>query len=152
MVMDKHPEWVARVLAADDLDAIARTVAAAERRTSGQIRVHLERRAAGDALARARRVFRTLRMERTRHRNGVLLFLALDNHTFAIVADRGIHERVGDAFWDSVRDVLEAELRAGRMREGIVAAVAEIGRVLATHFPDRPDDVNELSDSVSTAP
>lgn len=146
-----HPDWVARVLTADDLEAIAAAVAAAERQTSGQIRVHLERRATGDPLDQARRAFRRLAMDRTRLRNGVLLFLALDDHGFAIVGDRGIHERVGPGFWDSVRDGLQVDLRAGRIREGIVAAVLEIGRALRGHFPDRPDDIDELSDSVSTA-
>ena len=149
--MADHPEWVRRVFSHEDLDAIAAAVAAAERRTSGQIRVHLEQRCVGDPLAHARRVFQSLGIHRTRHRAGVLLCLAVDDRKFAIVGDDGIHAHVGYHFWDSVRDVLQQELRAGRLREGVIAAVAEIGRVLGSHFPDRPDDENELSDSVSTA-
>ena len=149
--MADHPEWVRRVFSHEDLDAIAAAVAAAERRTSGQIRVHLEQRCVGDPLAHARRVFQSLGMHRTRHRAGVLLCLTVDDRKFAIVGDDGIHSHVGYHFWDSVRDVLQQELRAGRMREGVVAAVVEIGRVLGSHFPDRPDYENELRDSVSTA-
>jgi uncharacterized membrane protein YgcG len=147
--MAEHPEWVTRLLSDEDLDAIAAAVAAAERRTSAQVRVHLERRCVGDPIAHATHVFHRLGMHRTRHRNGVLLFLSLGDRKFAIVGDHAIHDRVGHGFWDSVRDVLQAELRAGRMREGITAAVAEIGRALGAHFPDRPDDTNELPDRVS---
>jgi uncharacterized membrane protein len=147
--MGRHPGWVSRHLSQDDLDAIARAVADAEQLTSGQVRVHLEERCPGDPLAHAAEVFQRVGMDRTRCRNGVLLYLALEDHRFAVLGDVSIHERVGPGFWDSVRDALGAELRAGRMRAGIVAAVLEIGRVLGEHFPDRPDDVNELSDSVS---
>lgn len=144
-----HPSWVLRHLSDADLDAIATAVAAGERLTSGQIRVHLEPRCGRDPMAQARLVFDRIGVARTRQRNGVLLYLALDDHRFVVLGDEGIHARVGHGFWDSVRDMLQAELRAGHTRDGIVAAVLEIGRVLATHFPDRPDDVNELSDSVS---
>jgi uncharacterized membrane protein len=144
-----HPEWVTRHLSNDDLEAIATAVGAAERRTSGQIRVHVEERCVGDPIAQARRIFLRLGMERTRHRNAVLLYLAVGDRKFAIVGDQGIHARVGQGFWDAIRDDLQRNLRAGRAREGITTAVAEIGRRLGTHFPDRPDDVNELSDAVT---
>jgi uncharacterized membrane protein len=147
--MAKHPDWVRRHLSVDDLDAIARAVASAEQLTSGQVRVHLEERCVGDPLAQAGAAFQRIGMHRTRLRNSVLLYLALDDHRFAVLGDSAIHERVGAGFWDSVRDALRGELHAGRMRDGIVAAVLEIGRVLGQHFPNRPDDVDELSDSVS---
>jgi uncharacterized membrane protein len=147
--MAEHPEWVTRFLIDVDLDAIVAAVAAAERQTSGQIRVHLERRSVGDPIAHATHIFHRLGMHRTRHRNGVLLLLTPGDRKFALIGDRGIHDRVGHGFWDSVRDVLQEELRAGRTREGVIAAVAEIGRVLGAHFPDRPEDTNELPDRVS---
>jgi uncharacterized membrane protein len=148
--MPAPPDWVRRIFTPDDLEAITAAVASAELLTSGQIRVHLERRSVGDPIAHAGRVFQRLGMDRTRHRNGVLLYVAVDDHKFAVVGDSGIHALVGHGFWDSVRDVLQREFRAGRMREGTIAAVAEIGRVLGDYFPNRPDDINELSDSVST--
>jgi uncharacterized membrane protein len=149
--MAEHPDWVRRLFSPADLEAIAAAVAAAERRTSGQIRVHLERRCVGDPLAHARQVFQSLGMHRTRHRNAVLLLLTVDDRKFAVVGDDGIHAQVGHGFWDSVRDGLQRDLRGGRLRDGIVDAVGEIGRVLGRHFPDRPDDRDELSDSVSSA-
>jgi uncharacterized membrane protein len=149
-MVERHPDWVERHFSSDDLDAIRAAVAAAERQTAGEIRVHLERRAVGDVLAHARRVFHALGMHRTRHRANVLLYLAVDDRKFAIVGDHGVHARVGYHLWDSVRDELQRELRAGRMRDGVIAAVAEIGRALGAHFPPRPDETNELPDAVST--
>ena len=148
--MPETPAWVERVFTTADLDAIAAAVASAERGTSGEIRVHLDQHSAGDALAQARRLFRSLGMERTAQRNGVLLYLALEDRKFAVFGDEGIHAQVGPGFWDSVRDVLQRELRAGRPRGAVVLAVEEIGRVLGQYFPSRPDDRNELSDTVST--
>jgi uncharacterized membrane protein len=147
--MAAPPEWVRRHLSDEDLSVIATAVSGAERLTSGQVRVHVEERCVGDPIAQARRVFLRLGLDRTRHRNAVLLYLALGDHKFAIVGDQGIHARVGQGFWDSIRDDLQRDLRAGRMREGVTTAVAEIGKRLGAHFPDRPDDVNELSDTVS---
>jgi uncharacterized membrane protein len=143
------PAWVERVFSEADLDVIAKAVGAAEHLTSGEIRVHLDQRCAGDALAQARGLFRSLGMDRTQHRNGVLLYLALEDRKFAVFGDEGIHGQVGHGFWDSVRDVLQRELRAGRPQAAVVAAVGEIGRVLGQYFPHRRDDTNELSDTVS---
>jgi uncharacterized membrane protein len=150
-VKAEHPEWVRRRFSPDDLAAIAGAIAEAERQTSGEIRVHLERRAVGDAIAHARRAFHALGMHRTRDRNAVLVYLALDDRRFAIVGDAGVHVRVGSGFWDAARDALERDLRENRMRDGLIAAVGEIGRALGRHFPRHPDDRNELGDAVSSA-
>lgn len=149
--MAGHPDWVHRLLSSEDLEAVAAAVRAAEGRTAGQIRVHLERRCVGDPLAHARRVFHHLGLHRTPHRASVLLYLAVDDRKFATVGDDGIHARVGSRFWDSVRDVLQRELRTGRVREGLVAAVGEIGRVLGTHFPPAGAEPGPPGAEVSSA-
>jgi uncharacterized membrane protein len=149
-----------------DLEAIASAVDAAERETSGEIRVHLEERVSRPrvlgilplrsrtpdertVLARARDVFARLGMTKTRDRNAVLIYVAVEDHGFAIVGDEGVHARVGDAYWDGVRDAMAERLRAGRAREAITGAVADVGRILREHFPPRPDDVDELPDRPS---
>jgi uncharacterized membrane protein len=154
--MADAPRWLSRFLAAGDLDAIARAVTEAEAGTSGEVRVHLEPHVPhariGRTLSpteRAEELFTALGMTETQERNGVLIYLALKDHKMAIVGDRGIHARVGPAYWDRVRDLLVSRLRDATPREALVAAVADVGRVLRQHFPRRPDDVNELGDRVS---
>jgi uncharacterized membrane protein len=147
--MVSRPGWVRPLLSDDDLDALARAVTAAEATTSGEIRVHLERRVpaapGGDpVLARARDVFARLGMTRTAARNGVLIYLAVEDHRLAVVGDEGIHARAGEQCWTRVRDLMVDHLRAGHSRQALLDAIAEVGRVLAAHFPRRPDDRDEL--------
>jgi uncharacterized membrane protein len=150
-----HPRWAERLFSAADLAAIAEAVQRAETTTSAEIRVHLERRVhrlpgqRADALRRARKVFAHLGMHLTAERHGVLIYLALEDRALAIVGDEGIHRRVGDRYWEQVRDLMIARLRDGHPLEAVLAGVGEVGRVLTEHFPRRPDDVNELTDRVS---
>jgi uncharacterized membrane protein len=151
----RHPRWAERLFRAEDFTAMADAVRQAEAATSAEIRVHLERRVhrwpwqRPDALRRAVKVFAHLGMHRTAQRHGVLIYLAVEDRKLAIAGDEGIHRHVGDAYWETVRDLMIAKLREGRALEAVVTGVAEVGRVLARHFPRRPDDENELSDEVS---
>jgi uncharacterized membrane protein len=155
--MAGHPSWARAWLTDEDFEAISAAIVAAERQTAAEIRVHLERHVKHrrwsrrvDPLARARWLFTHLGMHRTAGRHGVLIYLALEDRKLAIVGDEGIHARVGDEYWHRIRDLMIERVRAGRVREAVVASVAEVGRVLIEHFPRRPDDTNELSDHVST--
>ena len=157
--MAKHPAWTRRFLSESDFDAVTRAIAAAEARTSAEIRVHLERRVprrlwvgrAPDILTRARHVFRRLGMHKTVERHGVLIYVAVADRRFAVVGDEGIHERVGDPHWHLVRDLIADRLKANAPREAIERGVEALGRALAEHYPRRPDDQNELSDEVSVS-
>ncbi len=154
--MATHPEWTRTLFAAGDLDAIASAVEDAERETSAEIRVHLERRVPrkpderdADALQRAREVFVKLGMHRTALRHGVLIYVALEDHRVAILGDEGIHALVGQEYWAGVRDLMVTRLRQGGAGTALSEAVRDLGRSLARHFPRRPDDTNELGDTVS---
>jgi len=151
----RHPRWAQRLFSERDFDAITDAIRRAESATSAEIRVHLERRVhrwpgqRPDTLRRAHRVFAHLGMHLTAEHHGVLIYLAVEDRKLAIVGDSGIHRRVGDTYWEHVRDLMLAKLREGRPLDAVVAGVDELGRVLAQHFPRRPDDQNELSDHVS---
>ena len=147
--MPRHPRWLRGFASDTDLDAVTEAVSHAERGTAAEIRVHLDHRCTGDAMARAIAVFERLHMHRTADRAGVLLYLAVDDHKVAVIGDTGIHQRVGQGYWDELVARVIGHLREGRPREGLVGAVAELGAALATHFPRRRDDRNELSDRVS---
>ena len=152
-----HPKWVHSVFSEQDLGDIAAAVGRVEANAAAEVRVHLEPRlpkptgnAAPDPFVRAVALFQKLGMHRTRHRNGVLLYLALEDRKLAIVGDEAIHARVGPAYWDGVRDLMVQHMRGKAPREAVVRAVEDIGRVLAEHFPRTPGSGGgELSNEVS---
>lgn len=121
----------------------------AEKNTSGEIRIHLEQVCKGDPYMRAAYVFSKLGMFNTKERNGVLIYMALKSHKFAIIGDSGINERVGAGFWNEVKDGMAADFRSGDFTGGMSRAVISVGEKLQAYFPYRKDDVNELSDEIS---
>lgn len=147
--MARHPKWVRALLSEDDLAAIARAVTEAEGHTSAEIRVHLDHSCEGDALQRAIKVFERLGMHRTAARNGVLVYISLTDRKLAVIGDKDIHERVGEAYWHGLVAAVRERLRQQQSRDGLIAALADVGRELGRHFPRRSDDKNELSDDVS---
>lgn len=153
--MAAHPEWTRKLFTDDDFDAIARAISDAESRTSAEIRVHLDRRVPhgrfwtkGHPLKRAQAVFTRMGMHRTRERNGVLIYLSVEDRKLAVIGDEAIHARVGDAYWERVRDLMVEDLRGRSPRDGVIKAVQDLGNVLQEHFPRRGDKPNELSNEV----
>lgn len=133
-----------------DQQRLVAAIRAAERDTSGEIRVHVEQTCpAPDPLERAKEVFGTLRMHETAQQNGVLFYLTLDDRKFALIGDRGIDAVVPPGFWDATRDAMREHLRAGRLVDGLVEGIGRAGQHLKAFFPYRDDDRNELSDEVS---
>lgn len=141
-----------RFFAKPEQDRIVRAIALAEKGTSAEIRLFLERDVRdpqGDPYARARTVFARLGMHATRAHNGVLVYLAVRSRRFAIVGDEQLHRRVGEDFWAGVRDRMAADFAAGRFVEGLEAGIATLGASLAGHFPPVADDANELPDDLA---
>ena len=120
----------------------------AEGRTSGEIRVFISRSATQDPVKAAGLQFERLGMTRTEERNGVLVYLAPESRRFAIIGDKGIHERCGEAFWHEVAEEMGKEFRDGQFTRGLVHGIHRAGELLARHFPRQPDDRNELPDAV----
>lgn len=128
---------------------IAAAIRNAESRTSGEIRVHVERRCPADPLLRAKELFSALGMHRTARRNGVLIYLAVRDRRFAVVGDEGFHRAVPERFWEEVASEMERHFKAGRFLEGIHGLIDRISAELGRHFPRTPDDLNELPDTPS---
>ena len=132
-----------------DQARVVEAIRAAERVTSGEIRVSVAPFFWGDVEKTAGKAFRRLGMENTADRNGVLIFLVPSRKRFAILGDRGIHDKVGQAFWHDASACLSDHFRQGAFTEGLVATVRMVGERLATHFPFAGDkDRNELPDEV----
>ena len=121
----------------------------AELNTSGEIRVHLERQCKGEVLDRAAYLFEKLSMHKTALRNGILFYLAVDNHKFAILGDAGINSVTEENFWDEIRNKVMEEFSEERFVEGLEAGILMTGEKLKKHFPYQEGDVNELPDEIS---
>ena len=96
----------------------------------------------------ARREFVELGMMRTRDRSGVLIFLLLEERQFCILADEGIHEKVGQDPWTDIAGSMARSFKEKAFVEGVLYAVREVGAILVRHVPRRGDDTNEISDTV----
>lgn len=139
------------ILPKADSETIVAAIRAVEKTTSGEIRVHVEDRCWGNALKRTRKLFKRLDMQNTRERNGVLIYLSLKSHKYAILGDEGINNQVADDFWNDVLSEMHPHFAKGAFVEGLCLGVERIGEKLNTLFPPSDDDVNELNDDISTA-
>ena len=130
-------------------DQIRQAIIEAEQNTSGEIRVHLENHVRINPLDRAATVFEELQMERTKDRNGVLIYVAVQDQKFAIIGDVGIHKIVGNEFWKKTRDILHDAFVKEDFFGGLVHSIADVGIRMKEHFPIQPDDKNELENEIS---
>lgn len=121
----------------------------AELNTSGEIRVHFEKSLDQDAIARAQEVFYQLEMDKTMYKNGVLFYVAVDDHQFAIIGDEGIDKKVPKDFWISIKDEVITEFVKGNHSKGLVLGILHAGEKLKEYFPYGDKDENELSDEIS---
>ncbi len=131
-----------------DHDRVVAAIAAAERRTAGEIRVVVSGQRTTEPVAAAQKQFERLGMTQTAARNGVLIFLCPPSHTYAVIGDRGIHEKCGDGFWRELAAAMGGEFARGDFTAGLVLGINRAGALLAEHFPRGADDRNELSDTV----
>jgi uncharacterized membrane protein len=130
-------------------DALKQAIVAAEKNTSGEIKVHIESKCEGDVLTRATQVFEKLGMHKTKLRNGVLFYLAFEDRRFAIFGDAGINAAVPENFWDNIKVGMQIKFRSGQFTEGLVEGIRQAGLHLTAHFPLREGDVNELPNDIS---
>jgi uncharacterized membrane protein len=132
-----------------DEEKIKAAIAAAERRTSGEIRVSVASFFWGPVRPVAERAFRRVGMAGTRDRNGILFFLVPARRRFVVLGDEGIHARVGQEFWDHLAAVMSEDFRKGDFSAGLLRGIEQAGERLAAYFPyDAATDRNELPDDI----
>ena len=129
-------------------DRVVRAIANAERQTSGEIRVFIQRGPIDDPVSAAQAQFQKLGMIGTRERNGVLIFVAPRSQKFAVVGDEAIHRRCGDAFWQGLVEAMQAQFKSENFTDALVHAIDRTGELLAAQFPRQPDDRDELPNAV----
>jgi uncharacterized membrane protein len=140
---------VAQFLTPDQEKEVIQAIRRAEKDTSGEIRVHLEKGLDRDPLERAQEVFYQLGMDKTTFKNGVLFYVAVDDHQFAIIGDEGIDKCVPGDFWESVKDEVIGEFAKENHGAGLAKGILHAGQKLKEYFPYRADDENELPDDIS---
>ena len=140
-----------KVLHPTDQQKIVDAIRAAERVTSGELKVHVELRCpGGDAYKRAVTLFQRLGLTKTKERNAVLVYVATRDRKFSILGDSGIHEEVGSAFWAEAVQRMKVAFARGAFGEGIAGAVQSVGQRMAKKFPHKADDVNEIDNEITT--
>ena len=136
-------------LTPEDEAEIVEAIRLAEDNTSGEIRVHLEPHCSNDAFDRAKEVFAFLHMNNTKNSNGVLIYVAVNDHTLVILGDKGIDKVVPNDFWESTKDVIISHFKDGNTKQGLVEGILKAGKQLKKYFPYHLDDTNELPNTIS---
>src|SRR6187551_3326714 len=138
----EHRWRVRRIFPPQVLAAIEAAIKASEATHSGQLRFVVEGALDGapllrnqSARERALEVFSQLRIWDTEHNNGVLIYLLLADRDVEIIADRGIHQRVGDETWEAICREMEAAFRQGKFESGVITGIHAVGNQLREHFP-----------------
>ncbi len=144
-----HRNSASTFLKKEEEQAVIAAIRAAEKKTSGEIRVHMETHCDYNLMDRAADIFMELNMHETELRNGVLFYFAIHKHQFAVIGDVGIHNIVGEEFWRKEVELIEGYFDDGKYQEGLVEGIERAGEVLKQHFPYQSDDINELPDEIS---
>jgi len=131
-------------------EQITHAIQQAERTTSGEVRVYIESRCRFvDPIHRAMEIFNTLQMQATAQRNAVLVYVAMKDRQLAVYGDEGIHQRVGNEFWNTEVKKMIGAFRGDHHATGIAQVIIDIGHALQQHFPyDAASDANELPDDI----
>ncbi len=129
--------------------AIVEAIVLAEKDTSGEIRIHLEKKTDKLHFDRATDVFNSLEMYKTKDRNGVLIYVAVKDKNFIICGDQGIDQKVPNDFWESTKAVIQNQFKIGNFAQGLIDGITKAGEQLKHHFPYQSDDSNELSNEIS---
>ena len=133
----------------EEQQRIRHAIEQAEKNTSGEIRICVEKSCKdADPLNRAAGYFYKLEMDKTRLRNGVLIYVATNDHKFAIIGDSGINKLVPADFWDKTRESMLSYFKEGDILQGIVIGIEYAGKQLQRYFPANAGDKNELSDDI----
>jgi uncharacterized membrane protein len=131
-----------------DAERIVAAIAAAEARSSAELRVHVTRHVPKDLDLRALRRFHLLGMGKTAEHNGILIYIAPKARQFRILGDTAIHAKCGDEFWKGIASVMEHHFRKDQFTEGVVVGVGLLGEALAKHFPRSEADEDELPNTI----
>ena len=135
---------------ATEQEQIVAAIKIAEQQTSGEIRVYAEsKNPYVETLERAKEIFYKLKMEKTAHRNGVLIYMAWKDKEIALFGDEGIYIAAGKIFWENEMQQILAKFSHHEAKDGIINCIHHIGQILKENFPfEKTSDKNELPDNI----
>ena len=136
-------------LSKEEEQEIVQAIVEAEKNTSGEVRVHIEKQSNITPLERAQEVFFELKMETTKDRNGVLFYVSVTDKKFAIIGDKGINDLVAPDFWNATKEIVLNHFKQGAFKQGLVEGILSAGNQLKAYFPYQSDDEDELSNEIS---
>lgn len=136
-------------LTKEEEQEIVEAIRLAEKETSGEIRIHIEKTTSKDPFDRALEVFHLLEMDQTELKNGVLIYLAVEDKKFVICGDKGINELVEADFWDTTKNSMANHFKNSNFKLGLVEGITKAGIQLQKYFPFKEGDINELSNEIS---
>ena len=128
---------------------IVDAITEAELNTSGEIRIHIDKKCKNNPIDKAVKIFEKLGMHKTEHRNGVLIYIATSNKKLAIIGDEGINRVVTENFWDEIKDEMISHFKDDNFIVGLSNGIIKAGQQLKKHFPYKSDDINELTNEIS---
>ncbi|MBE9488049.1 MAG: TPM domain-containing protein [Bacteroidetes bacterium] len=140
---------LSKIFSDEEKKRIVDAIAKIESTSSAEVRVHIESKCPASPVDNAVRAFSKLKMHKTRDKNGVLLYIAVNSKKCAIVGDEGINKNVDKNFWDLCCEKMLLSFKNNNYCQGIVDALGMAGVELTKHFPIREDDTNELSNEIS---
>ena len=140
---------IKRYFSEEEINEIITAIKYAELNTSGEIRVHIEKFCKENSLDRAAYVFAKLNMHKTKLRNGVLFYLAIEDHKFAVLGDSAINQKVPEDTWISMINKMTIIFKEGKLSSGLAQGIKIAGELLKLYFPYQSDDKNELPDEIS---
>ena len=135
---------------AEEKQQVVEAIRKAEQRTSGEVRVFVESRCRFvDAIDRAMELFFQLEMDKTDERNGTIVYVAVKDKQAAVFGDEGIHQKLGQKYWEEEVNKMMVCFKQANLTEGIIQCVTDIGDALYQNFPyDHKTDKNELPDDI----
>lgn len=138
-----------RIFSKEQEEKLICAIQIAEKNTSGEIRVHFDSKASDAPIERAKEVFKNLKMHETKLRNGILFYVNLKHHEFAIWGDEGINNKVPANFWDEIKNTAIEHFKKEEVIPGLEKCILMCGEQLKMYFPLQDGDKNELSNEIS---
>lgn len=138
-----------KFLTEKETELVANAIKEAETQTSAEIKLVIARHCWADIKRKAAHIFKKSGLDKTKQRNCVLILLITTNREFLIYGDQGIHEKVGQDFWEDTTVQMTNKFKAGAFGDGICEGIKVIGNKLAYYFPYQAGDKNEISDEVA---